>query len=488
MSSHFSYFAKNNTLIQNSNINTGRNPVTELYFGSNIGGRFSRFIFNIDLQPLTEKINSGIISTGCNTDIRHYLRMKNTSSFDEGLLNTTDSSGRRRATSFDLVLFRIPTNQNWSEGVGYDFVNYNNRNNGAIGFITDDKSYSERPSNWFSATTISGWTTPGIYDNTNQSTGSSINFSALTIVGTQSFEFGNEDVEIDMTNEINGILSGTTTGVTGWGLAFYPQLENMTGLPESYSVGFFTRHTQTYYEPYLETIYNDLIDDDRYSFTTHKTNNLYLTIYQDGDYVNLDQNPIVDMKNSSGALIPNCTGLTTCRVSKGIYKVVIPNELNDFSTPCIIYDNWKNLLIDGNTIPNIQNQVVLQPYNKSMTITSTDKESHKYIVSFNGILQGEKILNTDVRKVGLTIKMNYNRAPLFDKIKAYYRVYVNEGNIEVQVIEWSRVNSIGGDNYYFNFDTRDKIPNQYYVDFMVESYGSKNVYKKVLSFEIVNKK
>jgi hypothetical protein len=35
---------------------------------------------------------------------------------------------------------------------------------------------------------------------------------------------------MDMTDEINGILHGTITGVTGWGLAYLPQIENITGL------------------------------------------------------------------------------------------------------------------------------------------------------------------------------------------------------------------------------------------------------------------
>ena len=51
-----SYFNKNNTIISNTDINTGRNPVLELNFGSsdfivpNYG--YTRFIFDIDLSLL----------------------------------------------------------------------------------------------------------------------------------------------------------------------------------------------------------------------------------------------------------------------------------------------------------------------------------------------------------------------------------------------------------------------------------------------------
>jgi len=89
------------------------------------------------------------------------------------------------------------------------------------------------------------WSVPGIYNNTNSLTGlTGCNYSALTVVAEQHFEFGNEDIEFDMSNEINSILDGSLTGVTGWIIAYKPAFENITGLTNTYSVGFFTRHTR----------------------------------------------------------------------------------------------------------------------------------------------------------------------------------------------------------------------------------------------------
>ena len=69
MSINNSYFSKNNTIISNSLTNTGRNPVTELFYGSLATSQypngFSRFIFDLDLDYLQEQIASGVISTGC---------------------------------------------------------------------------------------------------------------------------------------------------------------------------------------------------------------------------------------------------------------------------------------------------------------------------------------------------------------------------------------------------------------------------------------
>ena len=131
-----SYIDKNNTIISNSYVNTGRNPVIELNFGAsdlivpNFG--YTRFIFDLDLSLLRQNIQSGVISTGCTTGMTHTLNMTNTSSFDNELLNTFMTNERRRATSFDLILFRIPQisgttggAQLWDEGVGYDYSNFN---------------------------------------------------------------------------------------------------------------------------------------------------------------------------------------------------------------------------------------------------------------------------------------------------------------------------------------------------------------------------
>ena len=90
MSIHKSYFNKNNTIISNSNTNTGLNPVTELFFGraDNVLSTpgYSRFIFDIDLSLLTQKINDGTISTGCTSAMTHTLNMTNTSYFDKDFL------------------------------------------------------------------------------------------------------------------------------------------------------------------------------------------------------------------------------------------------------------------------------------------------------------------------------------------------------------------------------------------------------------------
>jgi len=495
-----SYIDKNNTIVSNSYVNTGRNPVIELNFGAsdyivpNYG--YSRLLFNLDLSLLEENIATGVISTGCTSAMTHTLKMTNTSSFDNELLNTFMSNERRRATSFDLILFRIPnvsgdtgTPQYWDEGVGYDYTDFNIAKGSAQGGISpltyvDSRAFSTRPSNWYQTTTINDWSQPGVYSNTNNGT---VNYSGLTIVARQHFELGNEDINMDMSDEINGILNGSITGVTGWGLAYLPQIENITGLTESYSVAFFSRHTQTFYQPYLLTNYSDLIQDDRNQFLKSQTNKLYLYVYQNGDFVNLDNNPTVTINGRDGLPWSGATNLTTCLISKGIYEVTVPNVFLSCPVPCMFYDVWSNLSINGQGIASVENQFTLQAYSAGIQIGPVSKEPQIFGFDFYGILQNEQILNSDIRKVGVTIKKAYTAQQMLLDVSAFYRVYVKEGTTEVQVQDWTPLNRTPNE-YYFMFDMRDKLPNQYYVDIQVNTSGEKDTYKKQLTFNIVNTK
>ncbi len=484
MSIHKSYFDKSNTILYNSYTNTSRNPIVELFYGKldNVGipFGFSRYIFNVDLNLLQQKINTGFISTGCTgfSGITHTLKMTNTSSFDDELLNDKTSQGRRRATSFDLILFRIPDNQMWDSGVGYDYYNFQITN-------LNDRSFSDRPSNWFQTTTISNRTTPGLYDNTNSVTGSGINYSGLTIVDTQHFEFGNEDIEFDMTNEINSILDGTLTGVTGWGIAYYPEVENISGMTENYSVGFFSPHTQTFYEPYLETNYDDLITDNRNNFVCNLTNELYLYGYNNGTPIMFDSAPTVDIIDNQENVV--FASLQSCLVSSGVYKVTVP-PISCQNAPCLYYDVWRNITINGELFGDIENEFALVEKSKKFQIGTTTENPKIFGFSFDGIKQSEKILNTDVRKVNVTIKQAYSSKSVLNDVQPYYRVYVKEGgNTEVQVQDWTRINQTT-DGHYFVFDTRDKLPNEYFIDIKVVSDKNIDTYKRELQFQIVNKK
>ena len=514
MSIHRSYFSKNNTIVSNSLINTGRNPVVDLFFGSANGTvstpGFTRFIFDLNLDSLKEKYNNGTLGnnccplltednpidspkTICDFNIKHNLIMYNTIKFDESLLNTYNSDERLRATSFDLILFRIPLDtegypQYWDEGVGYDYYDTNksllsDNGNSEMFQSYEDRAISDRPSNWRQTTTIDFWSNPGIYDNKDSGV---VNYNDLIIVDRQHFEFGSEDVNFDMTSEINGILTGAITGVTGWGIAYVPAFENITGLTSNYSVSFFSRYTQTFYEPLLMTSYDDIILDDRNLLVEYQNNKLFLYVNIGGRLQNLDVAPTVSIYDTNGDPVPNMTDLLSCQKTLGVYEIELP-EFVGFPTPCTFSDIWSNLKFNDINLPNVENEFILQPFSKKFQIGAQSLDPQIYGFDFYGIKQDEKILNTDIRKVGVVIKKAYTSNALLPYVTADYRIYVREGNIEVQVQDWTPINRTPNE-YYFIFDTRDKIPNEYFIDLRVETSGQVDTYKKQIKFQIVSKK
>ena len=86
-------------------------------------------------------------------------------------------------------------------------------------------------------------------------------------------------------------------------LRFVQGIRRNNNLFPAQYVGFFTRHTQTYYEPFLETVYNNPIKDDRKNFYKNKVNRLYLYSNVGSEPTNLDNNPSVNIMIKMGNCI-----------------------------------------------------------------------------------------------------------------------------------------------------------------------------------------
>jgi hypothetical protein len=93
MSYYRSYFDKNNTIIKDSQVNTAKNPTTEIFYGSG----FSKFIFKVDFTDLIQKVVDGSFVVTPQT--KHYLNLTNTIFGDETFLGAKRGTGRERATS-----------------------------------------------------------------------------------------------------------------------------------------------------------------------------------------------------------------------------------------------------------------------------------------------------------------------------------------------------------------------------------------------------
>lgn len=462
-----SYFSKNNTIVHNDLVNTARNPVTELFYGGISSDlKYSRFIFHFDESRLKSLYTGNTFPDI--TKMKHTLKMVNTGSFDTDLLGATVGGGycgpKVRTTSFDLNLFKI--NQFWDEGIGYDY--------GSCDFIGGVAANTSCASNWIYSQTNVNWSGgSGVYS------GSS---SGVTI-GTQHFDLGNENLEIDITNAVNAILTGETN--YGFGIAYPRSLEETPTVNLQY-VGFFTRHTQTAYEPYIETSYSEKILDDRSQFYLDKPNKLYLYVNLGNKPTDLDTLPTVTIKDDCDVIYSAYTSSAITHVTKGVYSIDIQVPTSNTVTDSLIFtDTWSNIIINGVTRPEIDLQFPLLDSMSYYNIGADDSLPKEYGLSVTGIKRDEKIIRGDIRKVIISARVPYtvDQKEIIDLLQ--YRLYVKEGKNELTVIDYEDVERTFNNNYFL-VDTASLIPNSYYMDIKLSSNLEVRNFKDVLKFKIAS--
>lgn len=455
------YFTKNNTIVSNSDVNTGLNPVTQLFYGGAVGEqRYSRFIFSFDENRLV-----GLYTGGTFADIgklRHTLRMTNTSTFDKSALNG-DFADKHRASSFDLILFKV--GQEWDNGVGYDYD--------VPLTLNGEAAYYNGASNWSMARTGVQWTGgTGVYSGSP---------SGITVT-TQHFDLGNENIEMDVTEYVNTLLTGATNN--GLGVAFDRTYEVMETIRPEY-VGFFTNNTQTFFEPFIETVYDNHINDDRNNFFLDKQNKLYLYVNINGTPTNLDTLPTVTIKDGNDVQLSAYTQSAVTHVTKGVYSIDITIPTTQDNVGVMYYDEWAGIIVNGISRPNITLQFPTRDSMEYYNIGSNDMLPKKAVTTISGINDKEKIKRGDIRRVTVSARIPYTleQTQLVDELE--YRVYVLEGKSEYTVIDYQPVER-AVNYYYFNIDTESLLPNEYYIDIRVKNSNEVVTTKKVTSFEIIN--
>ena len=459
MSYFRSYFEKNNTLIKNTQVNTSKNPTCEIFYGS----AYSRFIFKIDLTELQSKIDNGDLVLDENT--RHRLKMTNTIFGDEGLKGQNRTTGRSRATSFRLELFEIT--EDWNEGYGFDYED------AGYDFTSGNKTFSEVPSNWFKKNTLADWQTQGAYVGTG---------ATLNII---EFDNGNENLDVDITDYVNGILlSGNTNH--GIGLKFISDYEVLTADTDR-SVAFFTKYTQTFFEPFMESIFDDRISDNRQDFVEKTYQNLYLYVTKGTNYFDLDELPLVDILDSNNSPITGLTNLSTTKIRKGVYEVTFGIDGNLFNCDGkrFFYDNWKNLSIDGVSLSNVKQKFIPKPLTSKYTIGDNPTELNRYAIQYFGINQNEKVKRGELRKIVVSFRsINDPKTTLFDEV--YYRMFIKEGRVDVMVHDWTIVDKTNENS--FVLDTSYLIPREYFIEIKGKTHSEEIFYNNYIKFEILSEK
>ena len=485
------YISKFNTIVSGSKLNTGLNPIAELVYGHDTV--VSRILMYFDHNKVKEQISNGNMPDI--EKMKHILHITNAGSMDFTMQHHKETSSinmntKIRATSFDIIFFLIP--KPWDRGKGFDYSrNYFNYDFYSKNVVDPTRLYSEDGSNWFQRMNGTAWDTPGVYSNDKLSEEYD-KFSAgeeSIVIGRQHFDIGNESINLDITDTFNKFLYGDLDNY-GIGMAFSPMLEISDSEYENY-VGWMTDKTNTFFEPFVETRYDDVVSDDRANFVLGKKNRLYLycTI---GDHLeDLSLNPTVTIRNGDGEIIRDSTGremtwIMSKRQAKGVYYIDFKLSRSDFEPNTMLYDTWTNIQYQGTLLDDVELDFVIKEsanyFNIGNSISTND-------ITFSpttaGIQEKEQIKRGDIRKLVIQAKPSYtnNTVQLVDSMDI--RLYVKDGTREIDVIEWDKVNKAFLENYYM-IDTNILIPQRYFVDIRIKYGMNSIIHHDVLQFDIVD--
>ena len=505
------FLDKTATIIKNSEANTGLNPVVELNYGDAV----TRFVLHFDEALIKSLIEDKTLAQP--DKVEYHLKMTNCMSvngvpYDSRLFYGNTAGLKKRASSFTVLALRLP--QEFDEGRGYEFVDDT--------WVGDRRSFSMSGVNWFQSSNGRDWPEAGVYS-CEKIKEEYDKFSAgeeSLVVTRQQFDFGDENLNLDITSYVNSVLDGERN--YGLLLCFTPVLEVLNGgskfrkivkLPEGATaetfssmpstkditvpeyfyvedesgetlykrvipeieqqyVGFFTDHTNTFFHPYLEVDYKEYIFDDREAFYSGKSNKLYLYSNIEGQPVNLDELPKCELGDAVYGVE---------QVTKGVYCANVSLEARDNQILC---DVWGGLQYDGEDLGEVEMEVVVLPRAGYFTVDSGSIKVPHIVPSLYGINDDEKISQEDVREVVVDFRRKYTTNERATTNKAFYRLYVMNGNQQIDILNgYQPVEHSFLHNYFLIYGS-DLIPGEYHVDIKVLEGREEMFYENVLHFKV----
>ena len=445
------FLNKSNTIKKGSNENYGMHPIVMF----NSGLEETRVLIHFDIDNIESFLKNKEKASEC----RHILRMTNCGSIDPkkyGLKVTSNDSNslKERAVSFDIYAF--PIEQEWDEGVGFDsYYDF---------WLSGRGSISSEASNWNNAKSGSEWEKNGCI-------GDEINFDSA--ISHQHFDHGNEDLELDITDYVNDVISGERKN---FGLCLvFVQGDDVDKKRYTQYVGFFGPHTNTFFEPVIESRIPDYIRDDRFDFHLGRTNRLYLYCCSDGQFLNLKTNPTCTINNIKYPVKQQDTGIYYAEVAL----------TGTTTTDMIFYDLWSGIeLEDGTIIDDIEMEFVTHP---TQALFSFGPDMPKETImepSLSGINDDETLNVGDIRKVDVKFRFPYSTN--YKSVnQSEYRIYSKDADREIEIIGWEGINNAGNVNYFI-IKADELVPGNYFVDIRFKTKSQVKTFKECLRFKKVN--
>ncbi|MFW5847376.1 MAG: hypothetical protein ACOCVF_00455 [bacterium] len=434
------YFTKNNVISSINYNNFAKNPVAEIsHYSQNGESILTRYIFDIDIENIKNRLDE--MDLGENINVKHVLKLTNTVRYSGDVPQYSYSKNIERAKSSDLEL--VSVNEDWDEGNGYTFT-FNKSTKLGDG------------SNWVNKRTNIEWLAQGYYiDQLSEQ------------IGTYHFDTGNENFEMDVTDYVANRVSGNTIS-QGLMLKFTDEYENAV-TDKIKSIAYHTKYTNTVYEPFVETIIDDEIQDDRTNFHRDKYQKLYLNLnLKPDDTFTVNRVKIIDYENK---IYDSITTDQIIKVNKNNYYVNALIDSNIIPDHVICYDVWEGVMNERSF--RHSNEFYIQPdLNKFI---NQHNNINAYDIKIVGLGENETISNGKTLNIHLLIRNFYD---YYEDLVAKYRLYFNVGNqYEVDVIPLTNFNKNNG-RFFINLDTSWLIPNRYVLEYMIMTEDGQELRKQ----------
>ena len=529
---HF-FLDKTNTIFEGTTKNVGLNPIMTVGYG-----RFlTRGLIHFDLSEIKSLVEDKTFCNI--DKLRFTLKMTNCFSVDnvpyEKKIPFTDTTHLKRASSVSVILYELPCH--FDMGRGYDYsedffvmrknsifedssnwyfpkkmitwpyerekfdlddsnlnirkVRYFDRNKsrklsneiikvaeriGSPEYEWDDVKndlYEIAENRSLGSKSLKG----GIYDTDflENEYEKFLNCEKSVIIGEQHFDFGSENLSIDITKYVIDCVVNEKPNY-GLCLSFSPDVERIGCDKEEFILNFFTDHTNTFFHPYIEAEYSENINDDRESFTIGRKNRLYLYVNDDGNPVNLDKNPKCEI---------NGTLYNSKQATKGAYFVEFDALSGDFEPALIYYDKWSEIALNGVEIDDVELEFSTRPKEHKLSIGSESIKKNSLVPFLTGINDNENINKGEIRNVVVEFREKFSTDKRELVSGAEYRLYVKDGVREYDVIKYDKIEKSFLNNF-FKIYSDDLIPQTYYIDIRVNDGKEIRYFKNVLKFNLIN--
>lgn len=473
---HF-FLDKTNTIIENNRQNFGLNPILSISYGDGL----TRGLIHFDIEPIKKLVEN---KTFANLEkLSFTLKMTNCFSvagvpYETEKICGIDKNGKR-AVSCDIMLFELPCH--FDKGRGFDFYN--------DFWIHDRSSFTTEGSSWKYARTGFPWKSAfemlenyderqdagGIYslEKLEEEYNNFLEGEKSIVIGVQHFDFGQENLSIDITKYVVDCIKGKHNH--GLCLAFTPVYEKMKK-ENKFFLDFFNDNTNTFFHPYVEAIYDEYILDNRQSFTIGEENKLYLYVHDNGIPVNLDELPVCKIDEQKFDVV---------HANKGVYYALISPNIIQMDKDTMYYDIWSEIVLNGRKMGDIEMEFVALSNTNKIMIGNLSNIKKNIVPYVNGINDNEDISRYEIREVNVDFREKYNTEKKVLIKTAEYRLYVKDGDREIDVINYQPI-EVGYLNNFFLLYTEDLIPNKYFIDIKLSTGREMLYFKDVLHFNIIN--